>query len=111
MAPLTFFKASFSEGDAAALFSYWSFVHLASGIVAGTIAYIYLRNEAASITTLCLLALLLFQVWEVIEHSGYMLELDGWAFYYEHPVNKLTDIIVDLIGFVFVIWVSGVDVA
>mgnify|MGYP006168499799 CR=1 FL=1 len=110
MAPLNFFLNSFETGDASALFSPWSFVHLASGIFAGGVAAFYTKHDAIAIGTLSAVWLVLVVVWELFEYVGNKYNSTGWAFTEEHPVNKLTDISIGLLGFALLLLVSRVDV-
>lgn len=110
MAPISFFRASFEDGDESALFSNWSFIHFASGAVVGGVACLYINNSAASVEAMALVALILFQLWEVFEYIGYAGNASGAFFTYEHPLNRLSDVMVDLFGFLIIMWVSRIDV-
>lgn len=111
MAPLKFYTNSFDHGDADSLFGTWSFVHFGSGVLAGAVAAFYIKHSTASIGTLSTIWLLAVMLWEVFEQIGYNGNATGWAFTYEHPVNKLTDIAVGLIAFALLLFVAKVDVA
>lgn len=111
MAPLNFYTNSFSVGDEDSLFGPWSFVHLGSGVIAGSVAAFYLKENAASIGSLCAVWLALVLLWEVFELVGIHGNADGWAFSYEHPMNRLTDIALGLLAFALVLFVAKVDVA
>ena len=99
-----------ADGDAVALLSSWSLVHLASGVVAGGLTCWYIKNSAVTIATTTLIALLAFQLWEIFEYVGYRNSWDAWPFVYEHPLNRMADIVVDCCGYLLVVWATGVDV-
>ena len=111
MAPVDFYRHSFDDGDENALFGTWSWIHLLSGVTAGVVAYFILKNDPKLIDTLSLTWLFLVVAWEVFEYIGHRRSSNNtwWAFTYEHPLNKLTDVIVGLFGFVLTLYVSKVD--
>tara|TARA_Y100000389_G_C17387772_1_gene478072 strand:+ start:454 stop:789 length:336 start_codon:yes stop_codon:yes gene_type:complete len=110
MGPIKFYTNSFSNGDEESLFGPWSFIHLGSGIIAGGVAAFYLKENPSSIDTLAAIWLGLVLLWEVFELVGVHSNADGWAFSYEHPLNRLTDISLGLLGFALLLFVSKVDI-
>ena len=115
MAPIKFYTNSFEVGDEYSMFGPWSFVHLASGIIAGAVAATYLRDNAATIESLSALWLALVIVWEgfelaMVAQQGGQSGVYGALLSYEHPINRLCDIAVGLLGFSFLILVGRVDV-
>ena len=110
MTTIKFYTNSFEHGDSDSLFGPWSFIHFFAGIIAGSVAAFYLKENAASIDTLSVVWLAFVLVWEVFELLGVHYNADGWPFYYEHPINRLTDIAVGLLGFTFLLLVAKADV-
>jgi len=110
MSPINFYTNSFSNGDADSLFGPWSFIHLGAGIIAGGVAAFSLKENVVSIDTLAAVWLGLVLLWEVFELVGVHSSTDGWAFSYEHPINRLTDIALGLLGFALLLCVSKIDI-